>query len=189
MKKYVVMCGCMLFVVLSFLSSAIAVEITADMITKEGTKTTRGKIYVKGDKCRITRNTSPIYFIVRGDNNLVWQINGFEGTYVEAKLSTGMKPKIEEKMTGEVSRKQVGQETIDSHPVKKYEVVVTQGKQSETYYQWWATDVGFPVRVATANGKWVVDYKNIMKGGVTDTTFDLPGGLQRDMTEVPDVLH
>jgi hypothetical protein len=43
--------------------------------------------------------------------------------------------------------------------------------------------------VATADGKLVVDYKNIMKGGVAETMFDLPGGLQKDMTEVPDVLH
>ncbi len=189
MKKLVLVCSGLFFFLFAAFSSSFAVELTADTVTKEGGKARNGKIYVKESKCRIERAQTPIYYIVRGDKNLLWQVNGAEKMYVEAKLTPAMKPKIEEKLAGEVSRKQVGQETIDNHPAKKYEVVVKEGGKTETYYQWWATDVNFPVRIVAGNGKWTVDYKNIKKGNVADALFELPAGAQKDMVEVPDVLH
>lgn len=188
-KRYLVIFGSILFFVLGGLSSVFAVEITADMVTKEGKITRSGKIYVKGNKYRVEKGSTPMYTIVRGDKGLLWQINGAEKTYVDVKLAPSMKPKVDEKFAGEVSRKQVGQETIDGRAVKKYEVLVQEGGKKETYYQWWAADVGFPVRVAAGSGKWTVDYKNIKKGAVPDSLFDLPQGSIKEATESPDVLH
>ena len=187
MKKYLMVFGCALLFVVAMLSRASAIDITADMITKEGKITRNGKMYVKDNKCRAEKGSTPIYAIVRGDKGLLWQVNGAENTYVEAKLTPALKPWIEEKIFGEVSRKEIGAETVDGHPTKKYEVTVKQGNKSDTYYQWFATDIRFPVKIANANGKWSVEYKNI-KPGASDNVFNLPAGAILDTMSVPDVL-
>jgi hypothetical protein len=187
MRRYGVTCGCTVVFILALVAVVFAVELTAETVTKEGNKSRAGKIYVKDTKVRLERANSPIYSIVRGDKGVVWQINGAENTYAEGKLTPAAKPRIEEKIAGEVSRKQVGQETIDGHPVKKYEVVVKDGGKSITYLQWFATDLTFPVKLATTDGSWGVEYKNIRKGAV-DTLFELPKGVEIDRTTVPDVL-
>ena len=187
MKKYLMVSGCALLFVVAMLSYAFALDITADMITKEGKITRNGKLYLKDNKCRAEKGSTPIYTIVRGDKGLLWQVNGAENTYVEAKLTPALKPWIEEKIFGEVSRKEIGAETIDGHPTKKYEVTVKQGNKSDTYYQWFATDIRFPVKIANVNGKWSVEYKNI-KNGAPDNVFNLPAGATLDTMSVPDVL-
>jgi len=187
MKKYLMVFGCALLFVVAMLSYAFALDITADMVTKEGKITRNGKLYLKDTKCRADKGSTPIYTIVRGDKGLLWQVNGAENTYVEAKLTPVLKPWIEEKIFGEVSRKEIGAETIDGHPTKKYEVTVKQGSKSDTYYQWFATDILFPVKIANVNGKWSVEYKNIKKGA-PDNVFNLPAGATLDTMSVPDVL-
>jgi hypothetical protein len=187
MKKYLMVSGCALLFVVAILSRASAIDITADMITKEGKITRNGKLYLKDNKCRAEKGSTPIYTIVRGDKGLLWQVNGAENTYIEAKLTPALKPWIEEKIFSEASRKEIGAETIDGHPTKKYEVIVKQGNKSDTYYQWFATDIRFPVKIANANGKWSVEYKNI-KPGASDNVFNLPAGATLDTMSVPDVL-
>jgi len=187
MKKYLMVSGCALVCVVAMLSCAFALDITADMVTKEGKITRNGKMYVKDNKCRAEKGSTPIYSIVRGDKGLLWQVNGAENTYVEAKLTPALKPWIEEKIFGEVSRKEIGAETVDGHPTKKYEIAVKQGNKSDTYYQWFATDIRFPVKIANVNGKWSVEYKNI-KSGAPDNVFNLPAGATLDTMSIPDVL-
>jgi len=187
MKKYLMVFGCALLFVVAMLSRASAIDITADMITKEGKITRNGKLYLKDNKCRAEKGSTPIYTIVRGDKGLLWQVNGAENTYIEAKLTPALKPWIEEKIFSEASRKEIGAETIDGHPTKKYEVIVKQGNKSDTYFQWFATDIRFPVKIANANGKWSVEYKNIKKGA-PDNVFNLPAGATLDTMSVPDVL-
>ncbi len=187
MKRHMVVVGSLLFFLLGIFSVACAIEITADMVTKEGKVTRNGKIYVKANKVRVEKGSTPIYIIVRGDKGLLWQINNAEKTYVEAKLTPDMKPMIEEKLPGETGRKQVGTETVNGYSAKKYEVAVTRGKKAETITQWYSPDYGLTVKAAGSN--WSTEYKNIKKGAVADSLFDLAPGLVKDTSEVPDVLH
>ncbi len=188
MRKRYVLIAAFLCVAWVSVSVAFAADLTADTITKTGKKTSTGKVSVKGDKYRLETAYTPIFYIGRGDKGVFWEINGAEKTYAEGKLTPATKPKIDEKLPGEVSRKQVGQETIDGHPAIKYEVVVKEGNKNETYLQWWATDISFPVKLANANGNWSVEYKNIKKGAA-DSLFELPSGFSQDKSYVPDVLH
>jgi hypothetical protein len=185
-KSVVVMAGICLFLFV-FSASLFAVELTADMISKEGKITRNGKIYVKESKVRLEKGSTPMYAIVRGDKGVLWQINNAEKTYVVAKLTPDMKPLIEEKFAGETGRKQVGTETVNGYSAKKYEVTIPRGKKSETVTQWYSPDYGFTVKVAGSN--WTTEYKNIKKGGVADSLFELAPGLVKDDSEVPDVLH
>ncbi|MCX5806145.1 MAG: hypothetical protein NT010_08790 [Proteobacteria bacterium] len=187
MKKYLFASGFVLLFVIATFSNVFAIDIAADMVTKEGKITRNGKFYSKDSKCRVERGSTPMYTIIRGDKGLFWQINGAENTYIEAKLTPALKPWTEEKIFGEVSRKEIGAETIDGHPTKKYEVIVKQGNKSDIYHQWFATDIRFPVKIANANGKWSVEYKNIKKIS-PDNIFNLPVNVTLDTMTVPDVL-
>jgi hypothetical protein len=187
MKKCLFVPVFVLLYVIAMFSYAFAIDITADMITKEGKITRNGKIYVKDNKCRSEKGSTPIYVIIRGDKGLLWQINGAENTYLEAKLTPAMKQWTEEKVFGEVGRKEIGTEAIDGHPTKKYEIIIKQGGKNETYHQWFATDIRFPMKIVNLNGKWSVEYKNIKKGA-PDNVFNLPAGATLDTMSVPDVL-
>jgi hypothetical protein len=187
MRRYLIVSGCSLLFMIAALSHAFAVDITADMVTKEGKITRNGKLYVKDTKCRVEKGSTPMYTIVRGDKGLLWQVNGAENTYVEAKLTPVLKPWTEEKIFGEVSRKEIGSENIGGHPTKKYEVTVKQGNKNDTYHQWVATDIRFPVKIANVNGQWSVEYKNF-KNGAPDNVFNLPTGATLDSMTAPDVL-
>jgi len=187
MKKYFMISGLTLLCMFAMLSYAFAIDITADMITKEGKITRNGKLYIKGDKCRAEKGSTPLYTIIREDKGLLWEVNGAENTYVEAKLTPAFKPWTEEKIFGELNRKELGAETIGGHPTKKYEVTVKQGSKNETYHQWFATDIRFPLKIVNVNGKWSVEYKNI-KNGSPNNVFNLPTGATLDKLTVPDVL-
>lgn len=187
MKKGLMVFGGLFLFLFVMLSSSFAIELTADMTTKEGKVTRNGKIYVKGNKCRVEKGSTPLYTIVRGDKNLFWQVNNAEKTYIEAKLTPDMKPTIEEKLFGETTRKPLGAETVNGYAAKKYEVTAKKGNKTETIQQWFSTEYSFPIKIVGSN--WSVEYKNIKKGNVSDSLFDLSAGLIKDTSEVPDVLH
>lgn len=188
MRRSFLVSACSLLFVVTLFSWAFAIDITADMISKEGKVTRNGKIYVKDNKFRIEKGSTPIYTIIRGDKGLVWQMNGAENTYVEAKLTPAFKPWTEEKIPGETVRKDMGTENIGGRQAKKYEVTVKQGSKTETYHQWFASDIRFPLKIANVNGKWSIEYKNIKNGAPPDAIFNLPAGATLDTMTVPDVL-
>ena len=189
MKRCLVVSGIIfLFTIAMFSYAAAAADLTADMITKEGKITSKGKLYVNGSKMRADKGNTPIYNIVRGDKGVLWQVNAAENTYAEAKITPALNFWTTEKIPGEVGRKEIGSEKIDGYSVKKYEVSVKQGKNTSTYHQWIATDLRFPVKVANLNGKWSVEYKNIKKGTPADAMFNLPKGAALDTMSTPDVL-
>ena len=186
MKRFVWFAGVFAFLFV-LCAAAYAVELTADMVSREGKITRNGKIYVKDSKVRLEKGSAPYYVIVRGDRGLLWQINSAERTYTMAKLTPDMKPLIEEKFYGETGRKPLGNETVNGYAAKKFEVTITRGKKIETLTQWYSPDYAFTVKVAGKD--WSTEYKNIKKGGVADSLFELAAGLVKDESEVPDVLH
>jgi hypothetical protein len=189
MRHWTVILAGVLFLSFGFPGDGSALDILADMISKEGKVTRNGKIYVKGEMCRIEKGMTPIYMILRGDKGLLWQVNAAERTYVEARLGPESKPAIEEKIFGETARKDLGTESVNGYAAKKCEVTLKRGNKTETWLQWFAADVGFPAKVAAKDGSWSVEYRNITKGSPSDELFEVPPGLARDTLEVPDVLH
>lgn len=188
MRRGIIWRAGILFFLGSFLSVALAADFTADTITKSGRKTANGKVWVKGDKWRVEKANTPLYWIGRGDKGVFWEINGVERTYLEGKLTLEAWPKVTEKLAGETSRKQMGQETVDGHPARKFEVAAREGNKTQTYHQWIATDLKIPVKLAKPDGSWSFELKNIRKGA-PDNAFDLPAGMERDRTAPPELQH
>lgn len=161
---------------------AYAVEFSADMVMTHKEKTTTAKMYSKTEKFR-TEMKSPedVIVITRIDKKVIWNIMPKQKMYMEMPLNMNMrnKPRVEEKMEGEVDRKHVGNETVDGHPAKKYLITYKLTNKQEQVYQWWATDINFPVKTSAVDGSWVQEFKNIKMGSQPDSLFEVPSGYQK----------
>ena len=80
---------------------------------------------------------------------------------------------VTERLEGEISREQIGAETREGHPTTLYEVV-KQGERTDVYYQWLATDIHFPMKLAKKDGSWIVEYQHVRLRPVSDYLFQLP---------------
>ena len=160
--------------------SAMAQELSATIVSTSAGQTTTMKVYMKPDKYRTDHEAAGSSTIVRRDLNKVWMIMKGQKAYMEMPGGTDEQIKTaEEKVKGEVSRKKVGNETIDGHPSIKYEVTAKVDANVVQTYQWWATDLNFPVKTAAINGSWAMEYRNIKLGKQADSLFEVPSGYKK----------
>ena len=160
--------------------SPVAQELSATIVsTSAGQKVTM-KMYMKPNKYRTDHEAAGSSTIFRKDLNKSWMIMKEQKTYME--MPGGKDEQIqtaEEKVKGEVSRKKVGSETIDGHPTIKYEVTAKMGDKVVKTYQWWATDINFPVKTAAIDGSWAMEYRDIRFGKQADSLFEVPSGYKK----------
>jgi outer membrane lipoprotein-sorting protein len=163
-----------------FSGTVSAFEFSADMImTHEAGKTT-SKMYYKPDKSRMEmKSPEEMIVITRIDKKVVWNIMPSEKMYMEMPFSMKNKPMVDEKVEGEIERKYLGDETLDGHPTKKYLVTYKSGNKTDQVYQWFATDINFPVRTADVAGSWVQEFKNIKIVSQPDSLFEVPAGYKK----------
>ncbi len=176
-----------LFVIAS--PSHSAEEFSADVITTTEGMRMSGKIFWKSDRLRMdVREPQQSITITRMDKKVVWSIMPEQKIYMEMpfdpKSAAESAPK--EKFKGEIERKLVGSETFDGHPTKKYLITYKEGNATSKVYQWWATDINFPVKTADLNNKWVQEYRNMKIGPQPNGLFELPSGYKKmDMPQMP----
>jgi hypothetical protein len=177
-SRYLVLIVLSLFIAAFGPGSSFAYDLFADTLMIDGGEKQEGTIYVKGEKYRIQRQREAEYIILRHDLGVMWVVIPAGKTYVELPLDSAKTPKIKERNTGEVDRKYVGAEITDGHPASKYEITVREGPKTESFYQWTATDLDFPVKTAALDGSWIVEFKNI-RTGVSETVFEIPEGYEK----------
>ena len=85
---------------------------------------------------------------------------------------------VTETLNGEIAREQIGTETREGHPTILYEVTTKQGEHVESYYQWVATDLHFPMKLARKDGSWIMEYQHVKMRSVPDSLFNLPVNFQ-----------
>jgi hypothetical protein len=159
----------------------IAQEFSATIVSKTGDQTISTKIYMKPDKYRTDSEMAGSSTIVRKDLNKVWTIMTSQKTYMEMQGVTDTQTRqiAEEQVKGEVSRKEVGSETVNGHPTTKYEVTAKADGKVMQVYQWWATDINFPVKTAAVDGSWAMEYRDINIGSQPDSLFEIPSGYKK----------
>ena len=185
MKKVILLCG-ILVIASGLAASASAVEFSADMVSTAQGRSTTTKVFVKDRMFRMEPQGAHSYSIMRGDKQLTWLVMPDQKSYMEMKADPNKEPKAEEKVRGEVSRKLLGTETVDGHPTQKYEVTYTQGGKTEKMYQWMATDIKFPVKMAGVDGSWTMEYKNIKMGSQPASLFEVPSDYKKTgMPSIP----
>ncbi len=155
-----------------------ALEFTADQITKINGHSRKANIYYRDDRWRLEHHDlGPVNVtIVRKDKQVIWLLLSRMRHFKTLPYDPEQAPKVSERLDGEVSREEIGTETLDGHPTTLYEVTVRQadGSTPVVYYQWLATDIRFPLRLARKDGSWQVEYKHVKLRPVSDFLFELP---------------
>jgi len=163
---------------LAVLGHVFAAEFSADMTNKADGQTMQSKIYMKNNKFRMEPKGEKAYSIVQMDKKVMWVIMPEEKAYMEMK-SDQLQQVSGEKMKGEVGRKYLSSETVNGFPTKKFEVTIKDGEISDKAYQWIATDLNFPIKIAALDGSWSTEYKNIKVDGQPDSLFEIPAGYEK----------
>ena len=160
--------------------SAEALEFTADQITKIDGRTRKAVIYYRDSMWRIEHHSmGPVNVsIVRKDKQVVWLLLSRMKHFKTLPYDAEQDLMVTEKLGGEVSREEIGTETREGHPTTLYEVVTKQGERTEVYYQWLATDIHFPMKLAKKDGSWIVEYQHVKLRSVSDYLFQLPVNFQ-----------
>lgn len=166
--------------VIGFGAPAWALEFTADRITKIDGRTGKANIYYRDNMWRIEHHTmGPVNVsIVRKDKQVVWMLLSRMKRFKTLSYNAEQDLMVTEKLDGEVSREEIGQEIREGHPTTLYEVATKHGDRTEVYYQWLATDIHFPMKLAKKDGSWIVEYQHVKLRSVTDYLFQLPLNFQ-----------
>ena len=174
--KPVVLIGVTLTLWLSSLASASALEFTADQITKTDGRTHKANIYYRDDRWRIEHHSlGPVNVtIVRKDKQLVWMLLSRMRHFKTVSYAPDHDLNVTEVLDGEFSREEIGKEIREGHPTILYEVTTKHGERTEVYYQWVATDIHFPMKLARKDGSWIVEYQHVKLRPVSDYLFQLP---------------
>jgi hypothetical protein len=161
------------------LSSAL--EFAADRVTRSDQHMNKTRVFYRDDMWRMEHNTSgPVQVtIVRKDRHVVWYLlpstRHFKTMAFHSDHALMVRPHLE----GELSREVVGTQIMDGHPTTLYEVKVQKpGAGMETYYQWLASDINFPLRLTKKDGDWTVEYRHVRIGRTSDSLFQLPRGYE-----------
>jgi hypothetical protein len=159
---------------------AWALEFTADQVTKIGGRSHKANIYYRDQMWRIEHHSmGPVNVsIVRKDKQVVWLLLSRMKHFKTMPYSPAQDLSVSEKLDGEVSRQEIGKEVREGHPTVLYEVTTKQGEHVEVYYQWVATDIHFPMKLAKKDGSWIVEYQHVKLRSVSDYLFNLPLNFQ-----------
>ena len=159
---------------------AWALEFTADQVTKIDGKSHKAVIYYRDQMWRIEHHSmGPVNVsIVRKDKQVVWLLLSRMKHFKTMPYGPEQDLRVSERLEGEVSRQEIGTEVREGHPTVLYEVTTKQGELVEVYYQWVATDMHFPMKLAKKDGSWIVEYQHVKLRSVSDYLFNVPLNFQ-----------
>jgi hypothetical protein len=155
-------------------------EFSADQITNINGHTRKANIYYRDDRWRLEHHDlNPVNVtIVRKDKQVMWLLLSRMRHFKTVPYDPEQSPRVSEQLDGEVGREEIGTETLDGHPTTLYQVTVRTADREEVYYQWLATDIHFPLKLARKDGSWQVEYRHVVLKPVSDFMFQLPLNFQ-----------
>lgn len=161
-----------------------AAEFSAHMLLKDGSATTRGRIFIKGDKMRHEFQDAEGHTItiVRRDKKLLWVLLPQERTYTEIPMRLGSRlPGQFLHIPAEaLHRRQVGRETVAGLETEKYEVLLPGGEGGALrQFYWVSPKLGWPVKMTCPERHFLVEYQHIREEPPPDRLFELPPGYRR----------
>jgi hypothetical protein len=166
-------------------TAASALEFMADQFTRINGHSRKANIYYRDDMWRLEHHDlGPVNVtIVRKDKQLMWLLLSRMKHFKTVPYDPEQAPKVNEKLDGETAREEIGTEVLDGHPTTLYLVSVQRpgpdgAPRAEQYYQWLATDIHFPLKLAKKDGDWVVEYRHVRLKTLSDFLFQLPVNFQ-----------
>ena len=159
---------------------ASALEFTADQIIRTDGHNRKSNLYYRDQMWRLEHHDlGPVNVtIVRKDKQVTWLLLSRMKHFKTIPYDPEHEPKVTEHLDGETRREEIGTETLDGHPTTLYQVTVQKGGKTLEYYQWLATDIHFPLKLARKDGSWLVEYRNVKLRPVSDFMFQLPVNFQ-----------
>lgn len=154
-----------------------ALEFTAERLSRTGQEVHHARIFYRDHMWRLEYNEPGAVSatIVRADRNQVWHLIPSIHHFRTESYGSDYALHLTIRLDNETSREFIGTQTLDGHPTTLYEVVATgPGGQKETYYQWVATDMNFPLKLVKKDGDWMVEYRDVKLGRLADSFFQLP---------------
>lgn len=157
-------------------SSAWGLEFMADQITRINGHSHKASVLYRDDMWRLEHSDAgPVNVtIVRKDKQVMWFLLARMKHFKTLPYDPEQAPKVRERLEGESAREVVGTEILEGHPTTLYEVTTKEQGKDVTYYQWLATDIHFPLRLARKDGSWTVEYRNVKLRAVPASLFQLP---------------
>jgi hypothetical protein len=157
-----------------------ALEFSADQITRINGHSRKANIYYRDEMWRLEHHdVGPVNVtIVRKDKQVMWLLLSRMKHFKTVPYDPEQAPKVAEKMAGEIAREEIGAEVLDGHPTILYQITVQLGDRTEVYYQWLATDIRFPLKLAKKDGSWIVEYRHVKLRPTSDFLFQLPLNFQ-----------
>lgn len=150
-------------------------EFSADIVTVDKGGETTGKAFLGKDKTRIEYTDTVI--ITRVDRNKSWVFFPKERVYIERPIDRKLVTSASGKSANEVFREPLGEEAVDGRPARKYRVTYQDKAGTVAVLQWIAIDGGTPIKAASDDGSWSIEYRNIRMGPVDPKLFEIPEGF------------
>lgn len=178
MKKIVVAIGLVLsvlFVVNAYADSPMG--FSADVVTSSPQGSFSGRIYVDGGKIRMELPVAVT--ISRMDTKTSYTLMPSQKIYMEQALDPSRIVATKEKLDGELERTLIGPDIVDGNPAKKYRVTYEANGLKTTVFQWMRDGVAIPVKTASEDGSWSMEYRNLVMGAQPAELFEVPGDYQK----------
>ena len=177
------------FLAMAVLSGvSFASEFSADFIMKGSTMSGKGKVWVKGQKMRqeFSSQMGKMITIMDLDQGFSWVLIPANKAYIKNKIKTKGKGFRPDNFVGmqqgqmEAQIKLVGTEIVNGYKCDKY-LITYKNKQMGTMTQWFAKKLNYPIKMINKSammGEFVSELKDIRRGGVKDSLFNIPSGYK-----------
>ncbi len=155
--------------------TAWAQGFSADMVSRGQGREMRGKINVSDEKMRLEMQGSIL--ITRMDQGVSWMLVPDQKTAMKQAIDPNAASQVSEKIKGEISREDLGDEAVGGRPARKFRATYEAEGQRMTVLQWIGKE-GIPLKVASEDGKWSMEYQNLKVGAQPADLFEIPKDYQ-----------
>lgn len=165
-----------------------ALEFIAERTTQIDGRTRQASIFYRDEMWRVEHNDmGPVSITIgRKDRGLVWLLLSRTNRFKTEAYNEALAPLVTERLEGEVSREAIGREVLHGHPTTVYRITVHAAEGGTVvYYQWLATDIRFPLRLARKDSDWLIEFANVRLTQLSESLFRLPRNYQPVREESP----
>jgi hypothetical protein len=150
---------------------------SADMVMTGEGRATQAKVFISDKKTRMEMMGNTI--ITRMDLGVSWVIMASENMYMEQPIDPKMALQTGGDASSEVERISLGADFVNKQPAEKFKVTYSSSRGNEAVYQWMAGGSMIPVKIASIDGSWTVEYRNINTAPQPASLFEVPAGYQK----------
>ena len=157
---------------------ASALEFSATFVAQIDGRRTSAIVYHRDGSWRLEHDRgSVLVTIARLDTGMTWLLRSDHRVQTIPYESTRLPPVAlsRKELSGEISRSVLGTEDLRGHRTTVYAVQVrSDGRPAQIFYQWYAEDLGIPLRLVRQHDDWIAEYVDLRVRPISDVYFNLP---------------